>query len=376
MMICTVLLTACWDKIEIEKRAFIYGIALDVVEDNSDEIQLTEQLIIPQNISTTSVGGGGSGTAYRNVKEKGDTVYDIDRKITERTSRFTDANHLQIVLFSEELMKRPSWFKEHIDFFFRGKRMRRVIKMAVTSGKAEDFLTVEPEHEKIPSEYINEMLENKGKMEITDLIRIGDIQEKILEKASFPISYLKKNDSENIEYSGVAIYNGHKEQMVGTLEGEESEGLSYIRSLKHTGTINVKLNNKAAAIEILNIKSKFSLENNDKNNFKFTLKINISATIAEQAGTENNESFKVLKSFEEIANKEVEKVVNKAIDKLQNDLQTDGMGLGIYLRHYKPKIWEEVKNDWDVGENYFSKSEIDVVVMVKIEEPGSVNRSS
>ncbi|NLY79740.1 MAG: hypothetical protein GX072_07585 [Lysinibacillus sp.] len=72
----------------------------------------------------------------------------------------------------------------------------------------------------------------------------------------------------------------------------------------------------------------------------------------------------------------MEKVVNKAIDKLQNDLQTDGMGLGIYLRHYKPKIWEEVKNDWDVGENYFSKSEIDVVVMVKIEEPGSVNRSS
>lgn len=376
-MISTILLCSCWDQIEIEERAFIYGMAIDVAEDNSEEIQLTEQLIIPENISTMSAGGGGGeGKAYRNIKDEGKTVYSIDRKITENTSRFTDSNHLQIVLFSEEIMKQPTLFKEYLDIFFRGKRMRRGIKVAVTNGKAEKFLTVEPEHEKIPSEYINGILENKGKLEIVDLIRIGDIQEKILEKRSFPIPYLIKKDSKKIEYAGMAIYNGQKERMVGKLEGEEAEGLSYIRSLKHTGRIDVKVNNEETTVEILKIKSKFSLDDREKNILKFTLKINIIASIAEQVGTENMESFKVLKEFEDATSKKAEEIVKKTIDTLQKDLQTDGMGLWLYLNRYKPKLWKEVKNDWDVGENYFSKSEINVVVNVKVEEPGDINRSS
>ncbi|WP_445684060.1 Ger(x)C family spore germination protein [Ureibacillus sp. FSL W8-0352] len=48
-------------------------------------------------------------------------------------------------------------YQEHFNVFFRKKRMRRGIQLAVTNGIAEDLLYVEAEHEKIPAEYIKNL---------------------------------------------------------------------------------------------------------------------------------------------------------------------------------------------------------------------------
>src|SRR5690606_35000902 len=122
--------------------------------------------------------------------------------------------------------------------------------------------------------------------------------------------------------------------------------------------INIKMDDKPASIEILNLKRKFSLKQKDIDQLKFILDISIKATIGKQLGSEDITNFEVLKEVEELTKKEVEKMLNQTIEKLQQDFQTDGMGLWKYVSRFHPKIWEKIKEDWDVGENYFSKSEI------------------
>ena len=61
------ILSGCWDEVEIEQRGFIFGVALDLAEEQSsseENIELTSQFIIPQNL-TSSTGSGGSGPAYQ-----------------------------------------------------------------------------------------------------------------------------------------------------------------------------------------------------------------------------------------------------------------------------------------------------------------------
>lgn len=378
LIVCIVFLTGCWDKQEIEQRAFVYGVGIDHAGNNSasnPEIELTAQSIVPENIATTG-GGGGSGPAFSNLSQTGTTLIDISREMIKETSRRPDVTHLNVVLFSEELAREPKMFEQLMDVFLRERDMRRVIKVAIVDGKARELLTVLPENEKVPAQYINKLLEERGNLAILDLVRVGDVQEKLLARESFPIAQLKMENSKEISYEGIAVYHGHKEQVVGSLKDDEAKGLSFFSGKRSTGTINVEVDRKKAAVEILKIKSKLSLKKEGSNNLKFLVRVDVNGLIAEQFGTENVMNEDVLREFETAANKKVEEIMRKTLDKLQNDLQADPLGVGVYLHHYHPDLWESLKDDWDYGENYFSKSTFDINVDVTIETPGTINRTS
>ena len=56
LMILLLFLTGCWDEVEIEERAFVSGVAVDLAEEQSSsttKIELTSQLIVPANLSSS-----------------------------------------------------------------------------------------------------------------------------------------------------------------------------------------------------------------------------------------------------------------------------------------------------------------------------------
>lgn len=109
---------------------------------------------------------------------------------------------------------------------------------------------------------------------------------------------------------------------------------------------------------------------------QFKVNIKIEAILAEQPGWNNLYERKVLTELEDTIKKKVEEMVKGTIKRLQEDFQTDAMGLGEYLSQHHPKIWKEVKEDWEKGEHYFSKCEFDINVQLFITEPGSINRTT
>lgn len=368
-------LTGCWDKLELEERAFVYGVGIDLPEEQSSEkrITLTSQLIVPENLVSV---GGGSGSAYRNLTITGTTVNDSNREMLKQTSRNTDVTHLRVILFSEDVVKKPHAFKEFIDVFLREKDMRRGMEIAVTSGKASDLLAVEPEHEKVPANYISQMLKVKGNIGTIESIRIGDIQEKVLQKESFSLPLLKKKNSKIIDYEGIAIYNGNKEVMVGELKGDEAKGLTILIDNKATGTVNIEVEGNNATIEIIKIHHKIKLENQDPSNLQFRISLKLNATIAEQYGNQDVMNAEVHGKFKNQLAEKVKELVSKTVEKLQKDYNTDAIELGTYLYHFHPKIWKRVKENWETDDNYFSSSKITFDVNVNIERPGTINKTT
>ncbi|UJF35033.1 spore germination protein [Paenibacillus hexagrammi] len=51
------------------------------------------------------------------------------------------------------------------------------------------------------------------------------------------------------------------------------------------------------------------------------------------------------------------------------------MGLGAFLYENHYGLWKKIENNWDKGENIFSKSQINVHATVLIRRIGNINQS-
>ena len=142
---CSLILSGCWDSVEVEKRGFVNGIAIDLAKsqdadsmkqleqspeqkqiqgqqlqpqaqnkgqetqeelekDEEKKLKLTQQLIVPSGLSS-SQNGGLKGPAYRNFSQTGDTIIEMNRDMFKQAGRITNVTHLNIVLLSQELVE-------------------------------------------------------------------------------------------------------------------------------------------------------------------------------------------------------------------------------------------------------------------------------
>jgi len=107
----------------------------------------------------------------------------------------------------------------------------------------------------------------------------------------------------------------------------------------------------------------------DGNNISFEVNISSEGRIAENwvvSGKVSENEF--LKRAEKVSKKEVERLVKNVLDKTQKEYQADVLGFGDRLRIEYPKVWENVKKDWD---QTFSKIPIKYNVKLTIIDYGT-----
>lgn len=373
LMILLVFLSGCWDNVEIEERGFISGIALDLAEEQGEEFEMTEQFVVPAGLGTPSDGGGG--TAYRNLSAVGQSLQEINSTIGRQANRIINTEHLDLIIISREIAETEETFSNVMDVFLRLQGMRRGILLAISDEKASDMLEIEPEHVKIPSQYIRELTENRKSSITTEPVRIGNIQEAMLDNRSFMIPLLSIRKEDSVEYEGLAVFLGNTDQMVGVLEGDEAKGVNFIIGKNQEGTVTRRFEGELVSFRIIHGKSEIQLKNKDKDHLKFHVNIELEAAIAEYTGSRNLDTEKEVNRFEKVLNEEVKKVVEDAIILVKDEYKVDVLTFHDFLRMYHHDLWKEVEKEWDHGENYFSKSDITVDVKSTLVRAGSSART-
>ena len=158
--------------------------------------------------------------------------------------------------------------------------------------------------------------------------------------------------------------------------GDDVKGLNLIKSQEQTGTINVNMDDHNVTFELLDINTKITLQNKDKNNLKFKVSINTNAGIAEQYGSIDVIKPEEYKKLNTALKKEIKKITKQTVNTLQNDLNADVLGLDTHLYQYHYDLWQSIKDDWSEGEDYFSKSDVNIEVNVTIEKTGNIIESN
>ena len=426
LIFCFPLIAGCWDSLELEDRGFVTGIAIDLANSENDEspdttkdknsqskeqseeqkqgknetplqrderilnhqvdedkklnennkFKLTQQLINPSSLGSDQSKSSNSMTAaFRNLSQTGDTIIEMNRDMIKQAGRLTNVTHLDVVLFSEAVAQEKYLFADLMDIFLREKEMLRSIKIAITKNHAGQYLNILPENEKIPSKYLSKVLENKSSLDIAQPLTAGNVQSYLLSHQSFIIPFINQVNEKTVNYEGLSVYSGSKNKIVGNLTGDQAKGLNVIKAKNQTGTINLKINDHDVTFEILEVKSKISLKEKNNDPLQFQILIHIESGIAEQYGSldiMDEKNYKLLKNNLE---KEIEQITSQTVSILQNDYQTDVIGLNDHLyEHYYP-LWKSIKDDWEKGQHYFSKSKVNIKVHANIEKPGNIIKS-
>ena len=96
------LLTGCWDQVDIEDRGFVAGVAIDKSSEDMndhDRITLMNQFVVPEKMGGVEQGAGAE-KPFTNLSASGNTLFEIRQEISLLTGRQPYYEHLKIIVKS------------------------------------------------------------------------------------------------------------------------------------------------------------------------------------------------------------------------------------------------------------------------------------
>ena len=376
-------LAGCWSSHEIEERSLGVGVALDkgkesMIEKEFDEqggryarknlITSTYQLITPQVASSTTKQGGPQQKSYVNVSETGDSAFQMLRELSLRSDTPLTSPHMKVMVIGEALARSYS-LEQLVDQSLRDNDFRPSCLMFISKGRASDTLESKTAGE-IPAFRLSTMVENAYRTtRILPPIPLIKLESKIQSRSSFLLQNVVSANGE-IKFAGAGIIKGKTNKMIGFLNEEELDGLTWIIG-KGKGGLVKDFDKNTGQLIVYEIESmKSHIQPHVKgNNISFDVHIESVGRLSESwmtsGGTFNNQ---FLQNAQKTSEKKVKHLVRNVLEKMQKEYQVDVAGFGNRLRIRHPRVWMRVKENWD---QTFSGVPINYDVKLMIKDYGA-----
>ncbi|WP_099355047.1 Ger(x)C family spore germination protein [Fredinandcohnia onubensis] len=366
-LLFTLVLSGCWDRYELEDRANILALAIDLAEgDDETEVthlegnfpggqkdilyKVTAQIALPGKIKLGPEGGGGEGsekTAWL-LETYGHTIKDAMSNLQQQLAEKLYLGHLQIIVVSDEIAKKG--ISDISEFLKRDYEVRRTAWMAINKKNAAKVLRTAPPLETVPALYLGDTLDNAVRFGKLPSEYLGNFWIDVSDKGIDPIlPGIKVINKDRIMVDGIAYFRGGK--MVGLTSPMEIGAFMDMKEKASGGyPVTVSLDNKSVFMiqaQDRNSKIKVDVKNGAPS---ATINVEIDAILEEAIGVTVN--GKKINKIEKAANKKMEEVSSKLIKQLQEN-GSDVLGLGARIRAKFGTYWdEEVKTDEKWSEIY------------------------
>lgn len=365
-------ITGCSELEEIEERGFVVGAAYDMVKDKelNPIMQGTYQMVLPSKATQQNGRGNDDSENYINVSAKADSVFEQIRMIDKKISRSLFFPHIQVIIFSKKLLSHPYILQNILDVYIRNHEMRRNIRLFVSDEHAKAILQQSAKPENLPAQYIDMLAEHSPQnAHMVETTRLGDVQEKIVAHRSFILPVLQLTKQE-VKVEGAALFRGKDAKYVGSLSGEQTQGINYIVGKKIAGFFTIHKKKQSITYEIHRVRRKITVSTTNIIKPKFDVHVSLEGILAEVHVRDQKQVMNEQRVKREIA-KEMEKCIQKSIQLVQKKYKVDVLELGEVYKRHNYKEWKKISTNWDQGENYFSNVDITVHVHPTIEHSGS-----
>jgi len=376
-------LAGCWSSHEIEEQSLGVGVALDkakrsMIEKELDEqgegyakknlITSTYQLITPQVASSTTKQGGPQQKSYVNVSETGDSAFQMLRELSLRSDTPLNSSHMKVMVISGALARSYS-LEQLVDQSLRDSDLRPSCLVVISKGRANETLESKTAGE-IPAFHLSGMVDNTYRTtRILPPMSLIKLASKIQSGSSFLLQNVVSANGE-IKFAGAAVIKGKTGKMIGFLNEEELEGVTWITG-KGKGGLVKSFDKKTSQLIVYEIESmKSHIEPHIKgNNISFDVHIESEGRLSENWMVPGNPlENQFLQQAQKTSEKEVEHLVKNVIEKMQKEYQVDVAGFGNQLRIKHPRVWRRVKENWD---QTFSEVPINYDVKLTIKDYGT-----
>ncbi|AIS53413.1 spore germination protein GerLC [Thermoanaerobacter kivui] len=351
LLLSAVLLTGCWDKVEIEDRAFVMAIGIDLSSSSTKRYVVTFQFPNAAQIAKgTSGGGGGSERPSFAVSEVADTIFSASRHISTRLNKALYLGHTQVIILGKDVGEDRDKFQQVLDSLDRSYELSRKLRLLVTPQRAQDILLKKYEIEPNTGAYIRDIFKQYNRTSIFPSIDYNKIIKSLHETNGNAIIPKIVAGKEDIKIAGSAIIKNYR--LVGWMEDDENMGYMWLTGLVKGGDVSIIMpgdgENIKVPFNISNVSRRRSVkEENGK--IVYEVKLEVEGDITEYTFEKHGKMMEtnVLNVMEKKTSERIKQMTKKAIDRFQKDLKVDMLGVGDYIEKHNPTLWEKVGKNWN-----------------------------
>lgn len=333
----SLLLTGCFDRVNLEERGLVLGIGIDKYDkkdkDDKDDIlsskdnnRFVVSIALPEvykkeeeekpKVPKENQDKKDSSEKNKAIKKGiGETITTTMNLIDTATSKKLYYGHTKVVILGKDILSDSKLFKETINALERHKEISRKLIILGSNELAEKVLETIPKDREMIGLYINDFYKNnKGDYSFTHKIDLEDLVQNLLETGDSLLPNVSVENG-NIRLDGLFIMKDF--EVVERLTDSETEGLLMLIDNKSFGEISTLFERNYISLSILKKKIDEKIYNED-GKIIFDFNIDIDTNISEYLFDENiiidSEKYK---KVQDIFNKYFEDKINKSLEKIQ-----------------------------------------------------------
>lgn len=173
-IVLPLVLTGCWDSVELNRRAIVSGVAIDRGPSEKEKYRLSFQVIVSEEISGENTRSTSPVSLYTG---SGRTMFEALANASRQTARFLSLAHVRVLVISEEFAREG--IKDMLDVLERESDTRLTSLMFISRGQpASDLMSTMTVFSKIPANDLVEKLDTTSKqfgynfrVEVDDVVR-------------------------------------------------------------------------------------------------------------------------------------------------------------------------------------------------------------
>ncbi|MGC5774518.1 Ger(x)C family spore germination protein [Paenibacillus pabuli] len=375
LLLCSLLISGCWDRKEINDLAFVIGIALDKEDGN---YRSSLQIALPGQSGAAGSTGGGGGTSgdksWFMLSNTAKTLHGTTLEGQKELSRVIYYAHRRTLLIGEELAREG--VAPMLDLLTRYPLNRLSALPVVTRGPAHEVLDTDAPIEKFPSEMVRElcflnMRTPRSLKTFTDAI-LSEGVDPFLPIATMVNNVPKgwKDTKTNIKLDGLAIFK--KDKLIGMIEKAPADALILAMGEANAPEIMVKAPRGEGELFIKLNENNSSYQPHIKNG-EVTVKIRM---YAKGVMVDNESNYGDLReteitSLNEAVRQKIKEDIEEGVRLVQKKYKADILGLGRSIHQHLPKEWDKIKDRWN---EIYPNVEVTVEPHVILENVGIINK--
>jgi len=407
----SVLLSGCYDRIELNELAIGDLMAIDLTEDGL--LKVSVQFIVPSEL--TNPGGVGAGSGLRDpfyvIDAVGETVPEAFSLLQAKVPRRLFTSHLRVIVLGEDLAR--AGIGPVFDALTRLRELRVSVDVIVTRGEGATLLRAAPRLGRLPVGALSNMLHQR-------IVPVRTIREVAIALASEGIDPFipavglaprieteleAGTRAQEFELMGVGIFRG--DRLVGFAPLEYARGLAWLVNEAAFAVATIKwppedgppsprleesdVSPEEALIirdappdmgparlgsglrepgrispQVLRARVEMRAEIQDGRPVIYIDARAIDDIVTNQAGLDLSDPA-VIPELERALAASVEQRMRAMLRLAQQELEADVVGFGALVRRTNPQLWRQLRQDWHA---YFRDLPVHINVEVKVRRTG------
>ncbi|MBZ9606368.1 Ger(x)C family spore germination protein [Clostridium estertheticum] len=382
VILSCMLLSGCWDKVEIDRLNFISTIAVDAGEDIDKEKELKsinpeepfaeakiKKIDVTYGFPDMSVIGGDKGGSPQEkyINTQASSMEDAASEAIAKSSREIYMGHAKLLILSDDVLKYKDTVKEIVDYMQRNPSINRMLQVVVSEGIAEDYIKFKPMTENSTQYYISGLMDNSKRNSRIMSINLNEFLILLSENGSalLPRITLDKGKKELI-LTGAAIIKDY--ELKGYFTPIELMDIQLLSGKFKAGKKVIYMEGHPVDYIIDGYERKMKVTQEGGK-----LAIDIDISLEGQLGgyyvgkkiLEKGELQRLQNTFNKSISEECEKNMGIAIKKFE----IDPFGTRENIEKFNPSLWNKIEKDWD---GKYKNATVNVTVNTKIRRIGAV----